>query len=121
MKTLVVHGPDAKAGKELSREMRALLVNATVLQTKEDPDIGRVVVMPDVMFYDLRRIEDMYPGIVEVHGGAKEVKTKKVVPAGFTVGKGPGGRWFVKRGKEIITGPFATEDEAKAALEKQPA
>lgn len=31
-----------------------------------------------------------------------------------TIGKGPRGKWYVKRGKEIVSGPYETEDEAKA-------
>lgn len=37
-----------------------------------------------------------------------------------TTGKGPGGKWFVKRDKERVSGPFETEEDAaseKAALE----
>ena len=34
----------------------------------------------------------------------------------LSVGKGPGGRWYVKRGREIVTGPFPTEAAAKAAV-----
>ncbi|MCC0013676.1 MAG: hypothetical protein H6877_10200 [Rhodobiaceae bacterium] len=33
----------------------------------------------------------------------------------LTAGKGPGGRWYVKRGKEIVTGPFETQEAAAAA------
>jgi hypothetical protein len=32
----------------------------------------------------------------------------------LTVGKGPRGKWYVKRSKEILSGPYETEDEAKA-------
>lgn len=42
-------------------------------------------------------------------------------PVGLAVGKGPGGRFYVKRGKEIVTGPYATADEAEAALAKEAA
>jgi len=34
----------------------------------------------------------------------------------LTVGKGPRGKFYTKRGKELVDGPFETEDEAKAAL-----
>lgn len=34
----------------------------------------------------------------------------------LTAGKGPGGRWYVKRGKEIVTGPFETQEAAEAAI-----
>lgn len=30
------------------------------------------------------------------------------------VGKGPGGKFYVKKGREPIAGPFDTQDEAKA-------
>lgn len=43
----------------------------------------------------------------------------KPAEQGMTVGKGPGGRWYIKKGRELITGPFSTEDEAKAALAGQ--
>jgi hypothetical protein len=33
---------------------------------------------------------------------------------GLTVGKGPRGKFYVKRGKEIVSGPYDTEDDAKA-------
>lgn len=35
-----------------------------------------------------------------------------------TVGKGPRGKYYTKRGRELVDGPFETEDEAKAALVK---
>lgn len=38
----------------------------------------------------------------------------------LTTGKGPGGKWFVKRGKDRVSGPFETDEEAaaeKAVLE----
>ena len=35
---------------------------------------------------------------------------------GLVVGKGPRGKWYVKRGKEIMEGPFETEAMAKAAM-----
>lgn len=38
--------------------------------------------------------------------------------APLTTGKGPGGRWYVKRGKEIVTGPFKTEAEAAKAARR---
>ena len=34
--------------------------------------------------------------------------------SGLTVGKGPRGKFYVKRGKDIVSGPYDTEDEAKA-------
>ena len=33
------------------------------------------------------------------------------------VGKGPRGKWYVKRGKDNVAGPFETEGEAGAAVE----
>lgn len=35
-------------------------------------------------------------------------------PDGLHVGKGPRGKFYVKRGKEIVSGPYETEDAAKA-------
>lgn len=34
-------------------------------------------------------------------------------------GKGPGGRWYVKQGKEIVSGPYPDEGAALAAAEKE--
>jgi hypothetical protein len=39
----------------------------------------------------------------------------------LTVAKGPGGRLYIKRGKEIVSGPFASQEEAEAALAKETA
>ncbi|MBB6306227.1 hypothetical protein [Xanthobacter tagetidis] len=36
-----------------------------------------------------------------------------------TAGKGPGGRWYVKRAKEIVSGPYPDETAAQAAAEKE--
>jgi hypothetical protein len=36
-----------------------------------------------------------------------------------TAGKGPGGRWYVKRAKEIVSGPYPDESAATAAAEKE--
>lgn len=36
-----------------------------------------------------------------------------------TAGKGPGGRWYVKRAKEIVSGPYPDESAAQAAAEKE--
>lgn len=49
--------------------------------------------------------------------------TPAETPAVPTVGKGPRGKFYVKNGKELVDGPFETEDEANAALLKpaQPA
>lgn len=47
--------------------------------------------------------------------GAQPVKSV----AELSVGKGPRGRWYVKRGKEIITGPFDTEAGAEAAKARE--
>lgn len=37
----------------------------------------------------------------------------------LAVGKGPGGRFYVKRGKEIISGPYATEEEGSEAMARE--
>lgn len=45
-----------------------------------------------------------------LHGEAEPAK------AVLAVGKGPGGRIYIKDGKSIHSGPFASEDEANDAL-----
>lgn len=44
------------------------------------------------------------------------VEKDKSAAADLNAGKGPGGRWYVKRGKEIVTGPFETQEAAEAAI-----
>jgi hypothetical protein len=39
-----------------------------------------------------------------------------LAPDAQHVGKGPRGKWYVKKGTERTAGPFDTEDEAKAAM-----
>lgn len=45
-----------------------------------------------------------------------ETQTSEPAADGPYVRKGPRGKWYVKRGKEIMEGPFETEAEAKAAM-----
>lgn len=42
------------------------------------------------------------------------VEEAEPTASGLTVGKGPRGKFYVKRGREIVSGPYETEDEAKA-------
>lgn len=46
--------------------------------------------------------------------GDAEAETLKT--ENLTIGKGPRGKWYVKRGKEIVSGPYETEGEAKARV-----
>lgn len=39
-----------------------------------------------------------------------------LAPDALHVGKGPRGKWYVKKGTERTAGPFDTEEEAKAAM-----
>jgi hypothetical protein len=56
--------------------------------------------------------EDEYdPEVHELYGEASDSDA-------LHVGKGPGGRLYLKRGKERVDGPFATQEEADAALAK---
>lgn len=43
-----------------------------------------------------------------------ETKAAAQAPEGLKVAKGPRGKWYVRRGKEIVSGPYDSEDEAKA-------
>lgn len=43
--------------------------------------------------------------------GDAEAETLKT--ENLTIGKGPRGKWYVKRSKEIVSGPYETESEAK--------
>lgn len=48
---------------------------------------------------------------------AKAVGHEAKTDDGLTVGKGPGGRWFVKRGGRVVTGPYPDKAAAEAAAE----
>lgn len=52
------------------------------------------------------------PGGIKPEGADEPVDTT----SGLHVARGPGGRFFVKNGKERISEGFASEDEANAAL-----
>lgn len=58
-----------------------------------------------------RHYERVAAGEVQPADDDGEHKTE-----GLTIGKGPRGKWYVKRGKEIVSGPYETEDEAKARV-----
>ena len=39
------------------------------------------------------------------------------LPEELRVGRGPRGAWYVKRGKEFVSGPYESEDAAVAAMD----
>ena len=54
--------------------------------------------------------------VVDEHG--EPIEATGGDDAELTIGRGPAGRWYVKRGKERIHGPYETEEEANAELAK---
>lgn len=66
------------------------------------------------------KLADVHPDEVKNMDGWSLLKSPLVEedetdgPEGtaLTVGKGPGGKWFVKIGKERVAGPFQSEEEA---------
>lgn len=115
--TLIFFGHDGQAAKQRAAELRNGLANAFVRQadafTGDVETADRIVLMPDVPAYAMARLEAAYAGKIE--GGASVVVTETAEADGLTVGKGPRGKFYVKRAKEIITGPFDIEDDAIAA------
>lgn len=57
---------------------------------------------------------DRLAKLAEAEREIDEAMSRREMPR---VTKGPGGKWFVKRGKETVAGGFDTEAEAQAALD----
>lgn len=116
MTNIVVFGHDSEAARAAALSKRALLVEARQFTAPHDPGVVAICFMPDVMSFDARRIEDFHPDAkIEYLGDTPVVKRAEKPASGLVAAKGPGGRWFVKRGNEIVTGPFETEADAKKA------
>jgi hypothetical protein len=119
---LIFFGDDGFAAKQRAAEFRNGLTNAFVRHASafvgEIEIADRVVLMPDVSPYDATRLIAAYGDKVEGQPPSAPGATE---PECFTVGKGPRGKFYVKRGKEIITGPFETEAEANSAAEREKA
>jgi hypothetical protein len=64
------------------------------------------------------RIVDAIYAPKDVSGLAKPTDTDD---DDLRIAKGPGGRLYIKRAKEIVSGPFASQEEAEAALAKDTA
>lgn len=66
-------------------------------------------------------IDAIYAPKGEATRAARESAMGDAADAALCIAKGPGGRLYIKRGKEIISGPFASQEEAEAALAKETA
>jgi len=123
---------DSKGAVMAADELRAQtgedVVLYDVLACREAEKADAVEFLPDVPNCERTRIEALFglsPSERAPHtdhdpldhdgDGRKGGSLPKLA-----VGKGPGGRFYVKRGKEIISGPYGTEDEANEAKAREP-
>lgn len=115
---IVFYGSDGAAGKARATELRAAKVHCRLVQADacyEAEACDEIEFMPDVSAFDRQRLSALFGK------GAEAALAKEVAPPkpGLSVGKGPGGRWYVKDGKTVHSGPYANEAEAEAALAKE--
>jgi hypothetical protein len=110
-------GEDAAAGKAYAAFLRnrdADVSQNSVFEFDGKPErCDRVVFMPDVPGWLRKRLTVAYGGKVSI-AGAPEASPKEEAPApSLTVGKGPRGKFYVKRGTERIAGPFESQADAE--------
>ena len=122
---ILFYGNDSVAGKARMAAMKAekasvRLYHSIACQEAEHAD--GIEFMPDVPADERARLEALFgfaghrqPPFAPPAPVAAE---KPADMASLAAGKGPGGRWYVKRGKEIVSGPYPTEDAASAAAMK---
>jgi hypothetical protein len=116
---ILFYGEDGEAGKARLKALKsegiaARLYHATACREAE-PAQG-VEFLHDVTEYERSRLEALF-GFAG-HRQPPFAPPPPADPAEATErpGKGPGGRWYVKRGREIMSGPYASEDDAASAI-----
>jgi hypothetical protein len=116
---IVFYGSDGAAGKARATELRAAKVHCRLVQADacyEAEACDEIEFMPDVSAFDRQRLSALFG-----KGGDGAPAKADPAPAenSLSIGKGPGGRWYVKDGKTVHSGPYASEAEAKSALAKE--
>lgn len=138
MLTIIFYGRDGQAAKDKAREIGARrgewarCYDASVwLGSKDRAD--RVLIMPDVLGWQRRRIEQVYGGIIvrdapatpeadisapglqiasDVNHHPEPVSTVIATTApDHQIGKGPKGRFYARRDGKIVSPGFDTEAE----------
>ena len=123
---IVIYGKDSDAGKARTKELRAgtatgekvtcQLIQAEACNEAEECD--ELEFMPDVSAYDRERLNILFGKLGQPYGAAPADATQDAPPTdiGLKVGLGPGGRIYIRKGREIHSGPFDTSEAAEAAL-----
>ncbi len=138
MLTIIFYGRDGQAAKDKAREIGARrgewarCYDAAVwLGSKDRAD--RVVIMPDVLGWQRRRIEQVYDGIIvrdapampEAPGSATGLQMTAdahqrpdagaaviaTTAPDYQIGKGPKGLFYARRDGKIVSPGFDTEPE----------
>lgn len=114
---IVFYGTDGEAGKARAKELRVTKVTCRLIQANvcyEAEPCTEIEFLPDVDQQERARLSALFGK------GGDAASAQEIAPPnpGLTVGKGPGGRWYVKDGKTVHSGPYANEAEANAAWAK---
>lgn len=118
---LLFYGTDGAAGKARALELRkgppkmgCRLVHAEACREAEECD--DIEFMPDVPSFERARINALFGKTARPSPEAAAIKAN---PLGLKVGLGPGGRIYIRNGREMHSGPFDTVEAAEAALAKE--
>lgn len=127
----VFYFDDSTAGVEAADRIRSEtnddVILYDILACREAEKADALTFTADVPEFERARIEKLFGSQGEILAGEHHESTRDPLDHDgdgrkggslphLSVGKGPGGRFYVKRGKEIVTGPYASEDEAREAL-----
>ncbi|MGB3389550.1 MAG: hypothetical protein WBA88_16380 [Pseudaminobacter sp.] len=77
--------------------------------TYQKPSDAEMARRAEIQAIRTRHYERVAAGVTQPVSDEGERKAE-----GLAVGKGPRGKFYVKRGKEIVSGPYETEEDAKA-------
>lgn len=116
---ILFYHEDGAAAKVLAQEGRDHGERVRVVHSvacREREEAKGIAFMPDVPEFERNRLEALF----EMEGAAApERDLIQEENNQLRVAKGPGGRIYLKRGKEIHSGPFEDEAMAEAALAKE--
>lgn len=118
---IIIYGKDGDAAKVRTKELRIQKVHLVLLQAEactEAEECDELEFMPDVSAYERERLNVLFGKLGQPYGTAPAGASQDTPPAdvGLKVGLGPGGRIYIRKGREIHSGPFDTNEAAEAAL-----
>lgn len=118
---LIFYGTDGEAGKARRSELLAGKVECRLLHAmacKEPEPCETIEFMPDVTASERQRIANLF-SLPDVAGGEVSKPNSDSNPHELKVGLGPRGKIYIRRGREIHSGPFNTQADAEEALAKE--